>query len=70
MPPDKPKPRCGDRGSARKSSFGQNDKIAGDIRRYNPITQVRRAAQARAYILRRKNVPVIPALPPSHGAAR
>jgi hypothetical protein len=69
MPPNKPKPRCGDRGSARKSSFGQNE-IAEGIRRYYEAAQVRRAARARAYAARLRNVPVISPLPPSYGAAR
>jgi hypothetical protein len=69
-PPERPSPGVAS-GARREVHFRLGNEIAAANSPRHPLAQeLRRAARARAYALRRKGVPVIPALPPSHGGAR
>jgi hypothetical protein len=69
MPPNKPSPGVVT-GARRQLHRSGGNGIAGRDSRSQHITQERRAARIRAFIAHRRNVPTIPALPRSYGAAR
>ncbi len=64
MPPEKPSPGVVTGARRQGLRSGQNE-IAGGNSRYNHIAQeLRRADRKRAFIARRRNVPLVSVLPP------
>jgi hypothetical protein len=71
MTSDNTNAAAGDRGARRQVLRSGQNEIAGGRSRYHHIAQeMRRAARVRAFLARRRNVPRVPTLPPSYGAAR